>query len=359
MSMQEQVRFFLGANSPRGFVSLFNQLEHGAEGWRMFVMKGGPGSGKSTLMKKVAARLMEQGHRVELIPCASDPDSLDAVIDHDGKLAMADGTAPHVIEAKFPGAYETILFTGSAWDEARLQRRRPQIMELAGIIGRLHGRATAALAGAGALLENNRALAATAVDREAVARLGRSLSSGWPAKEGCGKEDLRLLSAVSVGHVAFHAATLKALVPVVYEIDDAWGAAAHALLSDLRARAQEHGLDVIACPCSLVNPGKWEHLILPEAGVAFTTANRFHRGQWAAGEVIPLEGGELMRSRKLTRELNDMQEQQALAGQLVLQAALSVERAKDLHDDLEAEYVAAMDFEKLDALCQQVLDQVL
>ena len=36
-----------------------------------------------------------------------------------------------------------------------------------------------------------------------------------------------------------------------------------------------------------------------------------------------------------------------------------MERAKELHDDLEAEYVAAMDFEKLDALCQQVLDQVL
>ena len=58
MSMQSQVRFFLGANSPRGFVSLFSQLEHGEEAWRMFVMKGGPGSGKSTLMKKVAARLI-------------------------------------------------------------------------------------------------------------------------------------------------------------------------------------------------------------------------------------------------------------------------------------------------------------
>lgn len=359
MSMQSQIRFFLGANSPRGFVSLFDQLEHGKDGWRMFVMKGGPGSGKSTLMKKVAARLAGEGHRMELIPCASDPDSLDAIIDYDGRLAMADGTAPHVIEAKFPGAYETILFTGSAWDESRLQRRRLQIMEISGAIGRLHGRATAALAGAGALLENNRSLAATAVDREAVARMGRALSAGWPVKEGCGKEALRLISAVSVGHIAFHAATLKALAPVVYEINDPWGAAAHALLSDLRLRAQEHGLGRIACPCSLVNPGKWEHLILPEAGVAFTTANRFHRGQWEAGEVIPLEADELMHTAKLARDLRDMQEQEALSGQLVLQAALSVERAKELHDDLEAEYVAAMDFEKLDALCQQVLDQVL
>lgn len=66
-----------------------------------------------------------------------------------------------------------------------------------------------------------------------------------------------------------------------------------------------------------------------------------------------------MHTAKLARDLRDMQEQEALSGQLVLQAALSVERAKELHDDLEAEYVAAMDFEKLDALCQQVLDQVL
>ena len=73
MSMQSQIRFFLGANSPRGFVSLFDQLEHGKDGWRMFVMKGGPGSGKSTLMKKVAARLAGEGHRMELIPCALHP----------------------------------------------------------------------------------------------------------------------------------------------------------------------------------------------------------------------------------------------------------------------------------------------
>lgn len=57
MSMQSQIRFFLGAEFPQGFVSLFDQLEHGKDGWRMFVMKGGPGSGKSTLMKKIAAGL--------------------------------------------------------------------------------------------------------------------------------------------------------------------------------------------------------------------------------------------------------------------------------------------------------------
>ena len=47
------LRFFLGANTPQGFVSRFDQLADPTDGWREFVIKGGPGAGKSTLMKMI------------------------------------------------------------------------------------------------------------------------------------------------------------------------------------------------------------------------------------------------------------------------------------------------------------------
>ncbi|WP_312644245.1 hypothetical protein [Hydrogenoanaerobacterium sp.] len=89
------VDFFLGANTPQGFVSRFDQLADPADGWRKFILKGGPGTGKSGLMKRLAAELSHRCNHLELIHCASDINSLDAVIVPDIKASIADGTAPH------------------------------------------------------------------------------------------------------------------------------------------------------------------------------------------------------------------------------------------------------------------------
>ena len=46
-------RWFMGCNSQNGFYSLFEQFTQPEEGWRCLLIKGGPGTGKSTLMKQV------------------------------------------------------------------------------------------------------------------------------------------------------------------------------------------------------------------------------------------------------------------------------------------------------------------
>ena len=93
--MDRSVTFFLGANSPSGFYSLYDQLLPAQEARRVFLLKGGAGCGKSTLMKRVAAALEEAGERVEYIRCSGDPDSLDAVIFPGLSSAIVDATAPH------------------------------------------------------------------------------------------------------------------------------------------------------------------------------------------------------------------------------------------------------------------------
>lgn len=93
-SDDKALRFFLGANTPQGFVSRFDQLADVDEGWRAFIIKGGPGSGKSTMMKKTAQRL-EDDDALEMIHCSSDVDSLDGVISPKYKISIADGTPPH------------------------------------------------------------------------------------------------------------------------------------------------------------------------------------------------------------------------------------------------------------------------
>ena len=89
------IRYFLGANSPDGFYSLYDQMIDPVQARRIYILKGGPGCGKSTLMRRVAARAEELGQETEYIHCSGDPDSLDAVVLPGLGVAVADGTAPH------------------------------------------------------------------------------------------------------------------------------------------------------------------------------------------------------------------------------------------------------------------------
>ena len=86
--------FFLGATTPAGFKGYFEPLRR-EPGMQMLLIKSGPGCGKSTLMKRVAAAAEERGFQVEYIRCSGDPDSLDAILLPEKKTAIVDGTAPH------------------------------------------------------------------------------------------------------------------------------------------------------------------------------------------------------------------------------------------------------------------------
>src|SRR5690606_35144325 len=71
-------RLFASGNTGRGFRSYFDGIPW-PEPRRVFVLKGGPGTGKSAVIRLVAEGLMERGVAVELFHCPSDPASLDAV----------------------------------------------------------------------------------------------------------------------------------------------------------------------------------------------------------------------------------------------------------------------------------------
>lgn len=93
--MDAKATFFLGANAPTGFYSLYDQMLDPHKARRIFLLKGGAGCGKSSLMKRAAAALEDVGEPVEYIRCSGDPDSLDAVIFPNLGAAVVDATAPH------------------------------------------------------------------------------------------------------------------------------------------------------------------------------------------------------------------------------------------------------------------------
>ena len=93
--MTNSTHFFLGANSGRGFQSLFPQFCAPEQYHDLLVLKGGPGAGKSTMMKTIGAAMEEEGEAVEYLYCSGDPTSLDGVHFPRLRTAIVDGTAPH------------------------------------------------------------------------------------------------------------------------------------------------------------------------------------------------------------------------------------------------------------------------
>lgn len=92
----QEKRIFFGAATPKGVINFIDNLT--ADASKRYIIKGRPGSGKSTMMKKIVAKGKELGYSIDIFPCGFDPDSLDMVWIDELKVAVLDGTAPHEIE---------------------------------------------------------------------------------------------------------------------------------------------------------------------------------------------------------------------------------------------------------------------
>ena len=123
--------FFAAANGYSGFRSLFGEIFRSESYEHIFVLKGGPGTGKSTLMKGLLKHAGKRCARTAIF-CSSDPDSLDGVIlEHNGRrVAVLDGTAPHERDAVIPGAIDEIINLGEGFRIELLSERREEILRL-------------------------------------------------------------------------------------------------------------------------------------------------------------------------------------------------------------------------------------
>lgn len=108
---------FPGAMGPEGFISCFDHLMDDALLRRKLILKGGPGVGKSTFMRRVHAALCANGEPSTLYFCSGDPDSLDGVAVSHAGLLILDGTAPHIVDPEIPGARDSIINLGECLNE--------------------------------------------------------------------------------------------------------------------------------------------------------------------------------------------------------------------------------------------------
>ena len=89
---QNRHRFF-GASTPDGSVNYIDNLTENL--YARYFIKGRPGTGKSTFLKRLAKTANERGFDAELYYCSFDKNSLDMVIVPELSFCVFDSTKPH------------------------------------------------------------------------------------------------------------------------------------------------------------------------------------------------------------------------------------------------------------------------
>lgn len=125
-------KYFAAANTYHGFKSYFDLVFKPSEYEYIYVLKGGPGTGKSSLMRRIGEAFIDKGLNIEEIYCSSDPHSLDGVIikNNSKRLAILDGTAPHERDAKSPMAKDEIINLASGLKAGWIRAKNNEIINL-------------------------------------------------------------------------------------------------------------------------------------------------------------------------------------------------------------------------------------
>ena len=342
---EQKVQFFLGANAPTGFYSLYDQLIDPNQAEDIFILKGGPGCGKSSLMRRVGEEMENHGQAVEYIACSGDPESLDAVIIPGLKTAIVDGTAPHVVEPRYPGVVEHYVNLGDCYDSAALKSIR---QEIAGALDGYQGcykRAYRCLLAAAQIEEDVRTLLLTPAAEGKLIKRARGILAREVKKNGteAGQAVQRFLGGITHQGVLCKYGTVDALCKRVYDLSDSYGLA-HVMLTHLAAGAMAAGWDVVVCPSPMF-PDRIEHLLIPALSLAFVTSNgqyHYEKRPYRRLRLDAMADQEMLRQNKARLRFSHK-----VAAALVEEAVASLAEAKAMHDNLEALYNPHVAFDQV------------
>lgn len=350
-----QISYFLGANTPKGFYSLMGEMLPPEGVKRGYLLKGGPGCGKSSLMRKVGQGAVERGEKCEFIHCSGDPDSLDGVVLPERGVFLADATAPHVLEPRLPGIVERYVDLGRFYDSAGLARHRGEAEELQRAYQGEYRRAYRCLKGAGQLREDEGELVETEELKRRLRKRARGIIQREVPRGGHGGARRRLLNGMTCkGRVCFWE-TAAELCPRVYVLADSFGAG-HVFLEEVLSAAAERGQERVICLDSM-KVERARHVLLPEAGVGFVTVGE--------EETLPFQPYRRLRvdamvSHELLRQnKNRVKFSRKVAQALEEDGMETLAKAKALHDQLESLYNPYVNFEGVYETAEKVKKEIL
>lgn len=338
--MDKAKHVYSGSNTAEGFYGYFEDLQRMAK--RTLIIKGGPGVGKSTLMKKAGVHYEEKGMEVHYYHCSGDPDSVDAVYVPAKGYLMVDGTAPHRLDPVCPGAMDGILNLGVCLNEGMLAEQKEEIAALFSGISHTFARAYRYLKAAEAMRQDCAAVYRKAFLPPRRRNMENHLLSLVPDGEK-GGEQHAFLQAITWKGVVQCADWLEARQMVSLVLP--FGMDGDELLQPILHLARQKELKRL-CWHDPLDGKKLSHLQVGDT--LFTTAS-----PQGAVEILPE-----MEQDEIKQEASRLSFNRAVYDLCLHQAVDVLSQAKEAHDRLERYYIDAMDFGRLQAITKEVLEEL-
>ncbi len=353
-----------GNNTPEGFFSYYQYILGQREADRIICIKGGPGVGKSTFMRKIGEAMLKEGHNVDFMHCSSDNNSLDGIVLRDKKIALIDGTSPHVVDPVNPGAVDSIIHLGDYWDEDGIRKNKEALINNNERIKTIFSRAYNYLAAAGKMYDNLYSIYESAINHVEFYKISAKIVGDELAhKEISSRQgDIKkyFASAITPGGFENYLGSLLQGFRKIYLIKAPVGVSSERMLSLFMESAVYRGFSVEAYYCPMKPATKLEHLLIPELKLAFITSNQYHSQDPSAldTDVVTIDLESIIHYETIRYQQSILEDSRNKMEELLDKAIFCLSQAKKEHDDLEKFYVPNMDFLKIEALRQELTHKI-
>ena len=342
--------FFLGSSCPSGFRTDFSKIIN-KPGYYTYILKGGPGTGKSTLMKKIASGC---GEECDLYYCSSDIRSLDAIVLNDRKIIVIDGTAPHTFDPSLPGISQEIVNLGQFWNKEKMLPHKDAIRFCFSENAAYHKRARRYISALSSLTEGMYSLGKTALNKDKLKVHAEKILAGLSFEKRdntFAETEFRQLSAfTSYGYITRE-------LPEDYSVcllkDDLF-AASDLLLKIISEKVAESGYSVYISRCCAFDTPVYEHLIIPELKTAFMSSGFFCEYENKNGMNINLR--RFYDKKILSEKKNYISFNRKAVTEIKTAVSEAIDTALSVHNELEKYYIDSLDTERLNEFSETFSD---
>lgn len=361
MSSAHIKKMFPGAVTSQGFYSYYQyMIDQNAN--HIFVIKGGPGVGKSSFMKKIGQSMLERGYDLEYHCCSSDNGSIDGIVIPKLKIALLDGTAPHVVDPKNPGAVDEIINLGDYWNEDMLKQSREEIKLCNVKVSDYFQRAYFALKEAKIAIDEWKYYTSAYQNwsqiNQMTLKVEREIFKVIP-KNGGSERHLFAWGHTPQGKTEYIDTLIKD-TETLYNLIGQPGTGKSTFLSKMAERARFFGLNVEYYHNTL-DPQKLDLIIIPDLRIALVINSEpyaYTPNYDGITHIIDFDVS--VNSEKIMIDCGEeIVDCQVRVNQHIARALGHSKKAKATHDLLETYYVPAMDFLGIEVKLKSVLERIL